>query len=72
MRDKGGNPAEWTDNICAQLLGLSVADASEIIVTELRDYLDSWQGAADDKWRECYLALRDRVQRRLQNDITDL
>jgi hypothetical protein len=67
MRDKGGNSAEWTDEICSTLLNLSVAETSGIIVTELNTYLDSWQGSEQDKWGGCYLALRDRVKRRVEN-----
>jgi hypothetical protein len=68
MRDKGGNPAEWTDRVCAELLEMSVAETSEIILTELNTYLDTWQGSEQDKWSGCYVALRDRVKRRLQNE----
>jgi enediyne biosynthesis protein E3 len=67
MRDKGRNSADWTDEVCATLLNLSVAETSGIIVTELNTYLDSWQGSDQDKWSGCYLALRDRVKRRLEN-----
>ena len=67
MRDKGRNSAEWTDEVCSTLLNLSVAETSGIIVTELKTYLDSWQGSEQDKWAGCYLALRDRVKRRLVN-----
>ena len=66
MRDKGRNPAEWTDQICSELLNMSVAETSGIIVTELAAYLDSWQGSEQDKWSGCYVALRDRVRRRLE------
>ncbi|MDT5158764.1 MAG: enediyne biosynthesis protein [Acidobacteriota bacterium] len=66
MRDKGRNPAEWTDEVCSELLGMSVAETSEIIVTELAAYLDSWQGSAEEKWSGCYVALRERVKRRLE------
>ena len=66
MRDKGRNPAEWTDQVCSELLNMSVAETSGIIVTELAAYLDSWQGSEQDKWSGCYVALRDRVRRRLE------
>ena len=65
MRHKGGNPAELTEKVCSELLDLSVAETSGLIVTELTGYLDSWQGSEQDKWDGCYLALRDRVKRRL-------
>lgn len=65
MRRKGRNPAEWTDEVCAELLHLSVAETSEVIVRELAAYLDSWRGSEDDKWGGCYLALRERVRRRV-------
>lgn len=68
MRDKGRNSAEWTDEACSELLNMSVAETSEIIVTELAAYLDSWQGSEQDKWDGCYVALRDRVRRRLKNE----
>jgi hypothetical protein len=67
MRDKGRNPAEWTENACSELLDMSVAQASGLIVTELTAYLDSWHGSEQDKWKVCYIALRDRVKTRLEN-----
>jgi hypothetical protein len=67
MRDKGRNPAEWTDEVCATLLGLTVPQTSKLIFDELSDYLNTWQGSKDDKWNNCYLALRDRVKRSLQD-----
>jgi hypothetical protein len=66
MRDKGRNPAEWTERVCSELLDMSVAETSEIIVTELAAYLDTWQGSEEDKWGGCYVALRERVKRCLE------
>lgn len=68
MRARGGNAAEWTDRICAELLEMSVAGTSEIILTELNNYLDTWQGSEVEKWNNCYVALRDRVKRRLKHE----
>jgi len=67
MRDKGRNPAEWTDEVCSKLLHRSVAKTSAIILAELTDYLDSWQGSEQEKWDKCYVNLRDRVKRHLEN-----
>ena len=67
MRDKGGNPAEWTEEVCSELLDLSVAEASGLVTTELTAFLDSWQGSEQDKWSRCYLALRGRLTKRLAN-----
>jgi enediyne biosynthesis protein E3 len=67
MRDRGGNPAECTDEVCSTMLNMSAAETSALIFAELTDYLDSWQGAEQDKWNKCYIALRDRVKRRLDN-----
>jgi hypothetical protein len=67
MREKGRNPADWTDRACSVLLNMSVSETSDMIVTELNTYLDSWQGSEQERWNECYLALRDRVKRCLQN-----
>ena len=67
MRDKGRNPAEWTEQVCTELLDRSVSKASDLVITELTAFLDSWQGSEQDKWGRCYLALRDRVKRRLED-----
>jgi enediyne biosynthesis protein E3 len=67
MRHKGMNPAEWTDEICWKLLHRSVGQTSGIIRAELREYLDSWQGPKQEKWDNCYVALRDRVKRHLEH-----
>jgi hypothetical protein len=69
MRHRGGNPAQWTEEVCTDLLDLSVAETSDMIVAELATYLDSWQGSEQEKWNGCYLALRDRVKRRLENGL---
>jgi hypothetical protein len=71
MRDKGRNPAEWTEEVCSKLLELSVAEASDLVMTELADYLGSWQGSERDKWGNSYLALRDRLKRRLADGPTE-
>jgi hypothetical protein len=65
MRHKGGNPADWTERVCAEALGLSVAETSDMIVTELTAYLESWPVHESGMWDRCYLALRDRVKERL-------
>jgi Protein of unknown function (DUF1702) len=70
MRDKGLNAAEWTEAACSQFLDLSVAEASDLVVAELTDFLESWQGSERDKWGSCYLALRDRLKRRLAEGPT--
>jgi hypothetical protein len=67
MREKGSNPAQWTAEVCFDLLNLSVAETSNLIVGELTAYLDSWQGADAEKWSGCYIALRDRVKHYLAN-----
>ena len=72
MRDKGRNPAEWTEDVCSEFLDLSVAEASDLVLTELTDFLDSWQGSERDKWGTCYLALRDRLKRRLAEGPVEL
>ncbi|HEV2764182.1 MAG TPA: DUF1702 family protein [Pyrinomonadaceae bacterium] len=65
MRDKGGNPAGWTEEVCAEVLGMTAAEASALVVAELNDYLDSWHGTERVKWDNCYVALRERVKRRV-------
>lgn len=71
MRHKGENPAQWTEQVCSQMLGLSVAQTSALVASELGTYLDSWEGSEQDKWSGCYLALRERVKRRLANQHSE-
>ena len=71
MREKGGNPAEWTDRVCAELLGMPVAEASRHIMTELAAYLGSWKGSERNKWSGCYLALREGVKLRLAQECSE-
>jgi hypothetical protein len=65
MRDKGGNPSSWTDQVCATLMNGSVAEVSSIVETELAAYLDSWNGDVATLRDGCYLALRARLAARL-------
>ncbi len=66
MRSKGGNPAPWTDEACSLLLKLTVTETSNLIAAELTSYLNSTTNESD-KRNECYLALRTRVKRRLED-----
>jgi hypothetical protein len=66
MRDKGGNPAEWTDEVCSELLGQTAAEASGSVVADLSAYLDSWRGPEEEKWAGCYVALRASIRRRVE------
>jgi hypothetical protein len=65
MRDKGGNPSSWTDQVCATLMSGSVAEVSAIVETELAGYLDAWDGDLSTLRDGCYLALRARLAARL-------
>jgi hypothetical protein len=65
MRERGGDPAAWTEEVCAELLGQASASASASVVADLADYLDSWRGTEAEKWANCYVALRGRIRRRL-------
>lgn len=66
MRERGGNPAEWTAEVCAERLGQTAAEASASVVADLSGYLDSWRGTEAEKWAGCYVALRGRIRRRLE------
>ena len=66
MRVRGGNPAPWTNEACSLLLNLTVNETSNLIAAELKSYLNSTAADAD-KRNECYLALRKRVKRRLED-----
>jgi len=65
MRHKGGNPSDWTGQVCEQCIGLTTAETSALIVNELQTYLTSWTGSDQEKWDGCYLALRSRVKQAL-------
>jgi enediyne biosynthesis protein E3 len=71
MRRKGGNPAEWTESVCLELLARSSATASQMIVAELTAFFDSWQGSEQGKWSKCYVELRERVKQRLADEHSD-
>ena len=65
MRWKGGNPAVWTERACAQLLGLSVVETSDLVLGALKTFLDTWQGSEQDKRSSGYLAVRENIKQRL-------
>jgi len=65
MRWKGKNPAPWTERACSELLNMSVAETSDLVLGGLQAFLDSWQGPKEDKWTEGYLAVRENIKQRL-------
>jgi hypothetical protein len=71
MREKGGNPARWTEATCLELLSLTAAETSDLVVTELATYLNSWQGLEHDKWSNFSVAVRELVMRRLENILSE-
>lgn len=72
MREKGGNPAAWTADICSDRLGMSVSEASAVVTVELDSWLESWRGSQSDQWSRCYLALRERLRIRLTQQPRDM
>ena len=44
MRHQGRNSSEWTEQLCSDVLKLSVAETSDIIVSELTSYLANRRG----------------------------
>ncbi|HWE49966.1 MAG TPA: DUF1702 family protein [Bryobacteraceae bacterium] len=65
MRWKGGNPAPWTTRACEELIGMSVEEASGMVVTALNAFLDSWKGPKGDRWAHGYLAVREHLRQSL-------
>ena len=65
MRHKGGNPAPWTDTVCASVMRCPVAEVSSWVDQEVAAYLDSWDGRAQSMREGCYLELRARLAARL-------
>lgn len=68
MRHKGGNPAEWSEETCVELLQASVADVSAVVEGELAGYLASWDGQEQSLREGCYLALRGRLAKRYADE----
>ena len=66
MRRTGGNPAPWTDRACSQLLNMTVTEASDMVVSSLQAFLDSWQGPAGERWANGYLVVREDLKQRLK------
>jgi hypothetical protein len=69
MRWKGRNPAPWTERACSQLLNMSVAETSDLVLNALQDFLDSWRGPKADKWTGGYLAVRENIKQRLMEKL---
>ncbi len=68
MRQKGGNPAPWTDAACAEIVQRPVAEVSAWVDEEVAAHLESWDGVARSMREGCYLALRARLARRVAAD----
>lgn len=69
MRHKGGNPAPWTDDVCAATMQRPVADVSGWVDEDVAGYLDSWDGIATSMREGCYLALRARLAARFGDSV---
>ena len=65
MRSKGKNPAPWTERACADLLGMSVEETSNLIVGALQEFIEGYRGPKEEKWAHGYLAVRENTKRRL-------
>jgi len=70
MRWKGKNPAPWTERACSELLNMSVTEASGLVMSALKTFLDSWQGTEEDKWAGGYLAVREIIKQRLMEKLS--
>ena len=65
MRWKGKNPAPWTERACSELLNMSVTETSDLVLSALKSFLDSWQGPAENRWTQGYLAVRENTKQLL-------
>ena len=70
MRWKGKNPAPWTERACSELLDMSVSETSDLVLSALQAFLDSWQGPEEDKWTGGYLAVRENIKQRLMEKLS--
>ncbi len=70
MRWKGKNPAPWTERACSELLNMSVAEASDLVLGALNAFMDSWQGPAEEKRNGGYLAVRENLKQRLTEKLS--
>jgi hypothetical protein len=70
MRHKGGNSAPWTERCCAELIGMSVAEAGGMVTTALEAFLDSWKGPQSERWAAGYLAVREHLKQSLMEKLS--
>jgi enediyne biosynthesis protein E3 len=70
MRWKGKNPAPWTERACTELLNMSVSETSDLVLSALKTFVDSWQGPAYDRWTAGYLAVRENIKQRLTEKLS--
>lgn len=69
MRWKGRNPAPWTEQACEDLLRMSVKETSDLVMAGLRQFLDTWQGPAEDRWTSGYMEVRETVKQRIEEHL---
>ncbi len=66
MRWKAGNHAPWTDRACREILGMTVAETSDLIVGALDDVMSALKGkSAQERRDNGYLAVRENTKQRL-------
>ena len=53
-----------------ELLNLSVAETSDLVMNALQDFLDSWQGPVEDKRNGGYLMVREHIKQRLVEKLS--
>ena len=68
MRNKGRNPAPWTDEVCARVMQRPVAEVAGWVDADVAAYLESWDRDPRSMREGCYLALRERLAVRFGGD----
>ena len=69
MRNKGGNAAPWTERACAELIGMSVAEASGMVTTAVEAFIDGWKGPQSERWAAGYLGVREHLRQSLMERL---
>ena len=62
MRDKGGNPSEWTESASRLLLEASAKEVSRRVVSCVDDIFGAWAGSENGLREQAYRLVRDRLK----------
>ncbi len=65
MRVKGGNPSQWTEEVCHQIIGKPTQNVADIILECLNEVNGNWKGTIESKMKYGYSKVRQKLNERL-------